>query len=306
MGYTKNIAVIRGLKSGFSADGGTLSGIVKAEKYGNSLKVEVSLINFAPLTEGKYVAAISDGKNVCVLDGLTFDGKSEVDTGRGFATLICFVNKTVLPIAAAICGGYQSAIAGIKQEIERQEKVISAPRGPEKKREEPIKYDDEAIAKENYYEYEQTDKDRGTVLENPEKEEDGRDLRQNEEVVNTYEELAGGLASGECFYDRMKDEIEKVLSDYPEERSLEETVENSRWVRINYGGEKYYIFGVIYGEDKPKYICYGVPTTDSKRPPESLAHLATFIPSSPEEENTGYWVTYQDANTGASIKIKTT
>ena len=57
-GYTKNIAVIKELKSGFSVDGGPLSGIVKAEKYGNNLKVEVSLINFAPVTEGKYVSAV--------------------------------------------------------------------------------------------------------------------------------------------------------------------------------------------------------------------------------------------------------
>ena len=83
MSYTKNIAVIRGLKSGFSADGGQLSGLVKAEKYGSSLKVEVSLINFAPLTEGRYVVAVSDGKHTCVLDGLTFEGRSEVDTGSG-------------------------------------------------------------------------------------------------------------------------------------------------------------------------------------------------------------------------------
>ena len=75
-GYTKNIAVIRGLKSGFSVDGGPLSGLVKAEKYGSNLRVEVSLINFAPLNQGKYVCAVSDGKGVCVLDGLSFDGIS--------------------------------------------------------------------------------------------------------------------------------------------------------------------------------------------------------------------------------------
>ena len=63
MGYTKNIAVIRGIKSGFSADGGELSGLVKAEKYGSSLKIEVSLINFAPLTEGKFTVAVSDGRH---------------------------------------------------------------------------------------------------------------------------------------------------------------------------------------------------------------------------------------------------
>ena len=266
MGYTKNIAVIRGLKSGFSADGGSLSGLVKAEKYGASLKVEVSLINFAPLIEGRYVAAISDGKKVCILDGLSFDGVSEVDTSAGFAALICFVNGTVLPVASAICGAFQSAAMGIREEIEKLERVKNDG------------YNDEALAQENYYEYEQTDKDRGAVRENTEKEKDGESVRENEKdnVVREKEPTAGGLAGGD-FFGRMKDEIEKVLSSYPSERALEETVEDSRWVRINYGGDKYYVFGVIYGGGKPRYICYGVPSTDSRRPPESLSNLASYI-----------------------------
>ncbi len=292
MGYTKNIAVIRGLKSGFSADGGSLSGLVKAEKYGASLKVEVSLINFAPLTEGRYVAAISDGKKVCILDGLSFDGVSEVDTSAGFAALICFVNGTVSPVASAICGAFQSAAMGIREEIEKLERVKNDG------------YNDEALAQENYYEYEQTDKDRGAVRENTEKEKDGESVRKNEKdnVVREKEPTAGGLAGGD-FFGRMKDEIEKVLSSYPSERALEETVEDSRWVRINYGGDKYYVFGVIYGGGKPRYICYGVPSTDSRRPPESLSNLASYIPSSPENADGGYWVMYQDAATGASVKI---
>ena len=292
MGYTKNIAVIRGLKSGFSADGGSLSGLVKAEKYGASLKVEVSLINFAPLTGGRYVAAISDGKKVCILDGLSFDGVSEVDTSAGFAALICFVNGTVSPVASAICGAFQSAAMGIREEIEKLERVKNDG------------YNDEALAQENYYEYEQTDKDRGAVRENTEKEKDGESVRKNEKdnVVREKEPTAGGLAGGD-FFGRMKDEIEKVLSSYPSERALEETVEDSRWVRINYGGDKFYVFGVIYGGGKPRYICYGVPSTDSRRPPESLSNLASYIPSSPENADGGYWVMYQDAATGASVKI---
>lgn len=292
MGYTKNIAVIRGLKSGFSADGGSLSGLVKAEKYGASLKVEVSLINFAPLTEGRYVAAISDGKKVCILEGLSYDGISEVDTSAGFAALICFVNGTVSPVASAICGNFQSAAMGIREEIEKLERVKTDV------------YNDEALAQENYYEYEQTDKDRGAVREDTEKEKDGESVRENEKdnVVRPKEPPAGGLASGD-FFGRMKDEIEKVLSSYPSERALEETVEDSRWVRINYGGDKFYVFGVIYGGGKPRYICYGVPSTDSRRPPESLSNLASYIPSSPENAEGGYWVMYQDAATGASVKI---
>ena len=101
----------------------------------------------------------------------------------------------------------------------------------------------------------------------------------------------------------MKGEIEKVLSSYPSESALESIVDNSRWVRINYGGDKYYVFGVIYSGGTPHYICYGVPATDSRRPPESLSGLASFIPSSNENPDEGYWVMYQDAATGASVKI---
>lgn len=293
MAYTKNIAVIRGLKSGFSADGGPLSGLVKAEKYGASLKVEVSLINFAPLTEGRYVAAISDGKKVCVLDGLNFNGYSEVDTGAGFAALICFVNGTVSPIASAICGNFQSAALGIRAEIERLESI------------KVTKYEDEALAKENYYEYEQADEDGGALRENPPTEADGKVVRENEAADGAFkEDAAGGLARGECFFIRMKDEIEKVLSSYPKETALETTVENSRWVRITYGGGKYYVFGVIYSDEVPRYVCYGVPAEDSARPPESLAGISSFIPASPDGGDAGYWVMYQDAATGASVKIK--
>lgn len=299
MGYTKNIAVIRGLKGGFSADGGPLSGLVKAEKYGNSLKVEVSLINFAPLSEGRYVCAVSDGKHVCILDGLAYEGASEVDTGAGFAALICFVNGAVSPIASAVCGAYQFAAAGIKEEIEKQEKAVKNTIAPAEK------YEDEALAEENYYEYGQTDENGGAVRENQKEEKIGQAVFENAQAFGSVEkdDVQGGLARGNCFYERMKDEIDKVFNYFPEEAPLNATVENSRWARITYGDGKFYVFGVIYGGGKPQYICYGVPATDSRRPPESLAGMASFIPSSPEEKEKGYWVMYQDAATGASVKI---
>lgn len=297
-GYTKNIAVIRGLKSGFSVDGGPLSGLVKAEKYGSNLRVEVSLINFAPLSEGKYVCAVSDGKTVCVLDGLTFDGISTVDTSEGFASLICFVNGTVAPVASAVCGAFHSATIDICDEIERQEnlKLKDAP--------EAIKYEDEALAQENYYEYGQAYKDGGTVREDKEKEENGHGVSENETVVSFEKAAIGGLSDGGNFYARMKDEIEKVLSTYPKEDTLENMVENSRWVKITYGDGKFYVFGVIFGGGQAQYICYGVPSDNPVTPPASLQN-SSFIPAYPEG-NSGFWVMYQDAKTGASIKITNT
>ena len=297
MGYTKNIAVIKELKSGFSADGGQVSGLVKAEKYGLTLKIEITLINFAPLAEGRYTAALSDGKNTVILDGLSFDGISPVDTSGGFAALICFVNGAVSPVASAVCGNYQSVCLGLKDEIERLEKVKP------KAEPEPEKYEDEALAQENYYEYGETDKDGGAVRQDEEKKAGGQKSFEDEKASGAFEEeCAGGLARGECFFVKMKDEIEKVLSSYPAEQGLESTVENSRWVKITYGDGKFYAFGLIYSGGKPEYICYGVPAEDINRPPESLSLTSSFIPSSPDGK-TGYWVMYQDANTGASVKL---
>ena len=295
-GYTKNIAIIRGLKSGFSVDGGSLSGLVKAEKYGNNLKVEVSLLNFAPLTQGKYVCAISDGEKVCVMDNLAFDGVSEVDTSEGFAALICFVNDNVAPVASAVCGEFGWATQNILDEIERQENIKRA-ESPSK-----IKYDDEALSEVNYYEYGASFKDGGAVRKDKKEEKDGQDVRKNEETESAFEEVgSGGLSGGGTFYERMKDEIEHLLNTYPKEEALEDMVENSRWIKIDYGEGKHYVFGVIFGSGKARYICYGVPSQNPESPPPSLQNCS-FIPTY-TEGNAGYWVMYQDAKTGASIKI---
>ena len=297
-GYTKNIAVIHELKSGFSVDGGPLSGLVKAEKYGNNLRVEVSLINFAPLTQGKYVCGVSDGKGVCVLDGLLFDGDSEVDTGEGFAALICFVNDGVYPVASAVCGDVHSAMLIIREQIERQENIKMTEAAQ-------VKYNDEALAQENYYEYGKTHKDGGAVREDKKKKENKSGVSQDEENYSDSKEgKRSSLSSGGSFYSRMKDEIEKLLNTYPKEKSLEEAVENSRWVQIDYGEGKYYVFGVIYGGGEAQYICYGVPSQNPSTPPPSLENCS-FIPTY-DGGNGGFWVMYQDAKTGASIKLTPT
>lgn len=302
-GYTKNIAVIRGLKNGFSADGGELSGLVKAERYGASLKVEVSLINFAPLTEGRYVTAVSDGAHTQIIEGGLFEGASDVDTGGGFAALTCFVNGSVSPVAAAICGDYRAAALDIRRFIERAEQLKSSADAP------PAEYEDEALAQENYYEYDKTDTDGGAVCENTRQEENGRGVREDEAVACNE---AGGadaveipLAHGACFYEKMQGEIDNLLKNYPAESGLESVVENSRWVKISYGGGKFYVFGVIYSGGKPQYLCYGVPAKNTRRPPESMAGQASFIPASTENAESGFWVMYQDASTGASIRVET-
>lgn len=303
-GYTKNIAVIKGLKEGFSADGGALTGLVKAERYGSSLRIEVTFINFAPLSEGRYVTAVSDGKNVLIVENGLFEGASALDTSQGFAALVCFVKGQVSPIATAICGSFHESALDLKREVERAENFKTD--GATEKSEVVSAYEDEAIAEVNYYEFAKTDESGGAVRADTQKKENGREPRKNEKVAGAFKKEQGGidpLARGGVFYERMKGEIDGILSAYPAETALEKVVKNSKWVKITYGDDRFYVFGIIYGDNKPQYICYGVPTETSKAPPESMRGLASFIPSAPNERQKGYWVMYQDAETGASLKI---
>lgn len=297
-GYSKNIAVIKEIKEGFSSDGGPLTGIVKIERYGKALRAEVTKINFAPLSEGKYVTGITDGKEFIVFEGETYEGEAEMDTSFGFASLICFVFGQVTPVASAISGNYQGEALGIKSYIESLERV-------EKGGQKDQNYEDEAIAEDNYYEYAQADEGGGTLCEDTEKEKGGSQTLQNEEAFGAVQKEGGikeGLSQGGSFYSKMKAEIEGLLSAYPEESSLCSLIKGSKWVKINYGENKYYVFGVIYSGGNPQYLCYGVPSKGEENPPESMEGLASFLPA--ETQEGGYWVMYQDANTGASIKIE--
>jgi len=338
MGYTKNIAVIKGIKDGFSADGGALSGLVKAEKYASKLRVEVSLINFAPLTEGRYVCALSDGKTTLTVEDGEFEGESALNTENGFAALICYVKGQVYPIASAVCGNNNDLTLSLKAEIEREEN-LKAVQIAEKERasgesaaqEEDTEtcevYEDEAIAEVNYYEYAETFKDGGALRADKKEEKDGAKVCGDEAAFSAVEEGKNGVKTAESaaysggngnfdhispiteggiFYERMKDEIDGILSKYPPEKPLEELIEDSKWVRISYGESGFYVFGVLYTEGKPKYICYGVPTKQSDTPPKSMEGLASFLPASAEDTKSGYWVMYQDAETGASVKVSVT
>ncbi len=426
-GYSKNIAVIRAIKGGFSADGGALSGLVKAEKYGGYLRAEVVKINFAPLSAGRYVAGISDGVRVVLCEGDVFEGNSDIDISCGFAALICFVRGGgVSPVATAVCGDYAWALSRIQEEVGRREGID----GREL-------YEDDAIAEDNYYEYGDGAQSGGAVRQDSQQKEEPRGrqdeddfgVRQGQKVCKApidlpcgggaerfapparkvdsgdcaqdfsdgnfggiatknnnsvgcgsvqnnfgdnftdkniggekggtedfcrYEGVIDGLTAGifppqnyaddtglvngavsggegvpsaeeeaafhslkraqgsdknnglgegggQNFYGRMHAEIERLLSDYPREEKLEQTVQGSRWVRINYGGGRYYVFGVIYSGQTPAYVCYGVPSKNSAKPPASLAGMASYIPAGRQ----GYWVMYQNAQTGESVKIGT-
>jgi hypothetical protein len=148
---------------------------------------------------------------------------------------------------------------------------------------------DEIVATENYFEYEKE-------FENKFKAERIMTKRMSDAFdFNT---------SGDCrYYARVKDELERLFSSYPPENTLNGIIEDSNWVRINYKDDKYYSVGAIGYKNKPLYICYAVPAEYSSQPPAELEGACQWLPKKYSAyTGDGYWIMYQDADTGDTIK----
>lgn len=106
------------------------------------------------------------------------------------------------------------------------------------------------------------------------------------------------------FYDEIKSQIDNLFSSSPTENYLQEMIPGSKWVKVEFdNGGDYYVLGLLYEEDKLKYICYGVPGIYQKNPPKQLSGYPVWFPLDRENaEGFGYWLTYQDAESGESIK----
>lgn len=101
MNFVKKMCILRQVKQGFSGDGKTLSGLIKIEQYGKNLSVEVSVINFAPLSSGEYYCLLADRKGrteMLPLRGKSlFNIVSDLNAEDGFCGVICFVKNGISP-----------------------------------------------------------------------------------------------------------------------------------------------------------------------------------------------------------------
>ncbi len=128
----------------------------------------------------------------------------------------------------------------------------------------------------------------------------------NDNTLNPIDEELKNLNLGEeSFYESMSDQIEDLFNSYPAEQNLEQLIPNSKWVKIDYENDgNYYVLGLIYEDIELKYIAYGVPGTFSENPPNGLNNYTQWLPTNPQTPTTdGYWVMYQNAQTGESVNI---
>ena len=168
--YVKKLCVLKQLASGFAADGKRVSALATCETYAGKLTANLSLINFAPLSEGRYRAALVDEHGTAELfdidgpSGCTLKRASELNIAEGFSCTIAFVAGKVKPVAFGKCGekvyDVKKICALLGAEEEPKERPVpeeeTAPGLPEK-------YDDEIVASDNYYDFPDADVENLTI-----------------------------------------------------------------------------------------------------------------------------------------------
>ena len=125
---------------------------------------------------------------------------------------------------------------------------------------------------------------------------------KNDDATEETEEIQA--EEKDNFYFKLKPQIDKLFENNPIEKNLEEMIPSSKWVKVEYEDDgDFYVFGLLYEGDVIKYVCYGVPAIFEEEPPKELSGYPIFLPlDKNNQKGFGYWLTYQDAETGEPIK----
>lgn len=339
MNYLKKMCVLRQIKQGFSGDGKTLTGLIKAEQYGKNLAVEVSVINFAPLRAGEYYCILADpyGKTelLPLVGKCLFNLVSDLSIDRGFCGVICFVKDSLVPLAYGVNGQDYYDLPALLQGLSTLPKRRKETEGVATALAEPLvaptpsptaqpprrekDYDDESLAGDDYFKraYEETTnalnrEDEDERFGNFESAKDvsaqsatAEKIRQNgrdfREDENDENVLHPFALDGDGYYFSIKDELDALFEKYPRDDTLKSAFSSCEWVRLKGEAERpEYLVGVVYQDLRAKYVCYAV-RGNADEPPEEIKDVCTFVPYSVFDDNEGFFVIFQSAATGECI-----
>lgn len=316
------------------------NGLARIEIENGVAELHLSLVNQPPEISGEFFALIIDGNNVYHEFAL---GKRPTSYAQIFSSLPEINNGVVigvycvkdnLPLTIVFASEQKNfALADFKKTVaekclfkHKQSQKNESIKQPcitheqdFKNKQIPQEYNDEAVATENYYELDRQIQSKLNLLkendyENLQLENELFDCASQEKtqtecaIANSFKnEAHDNNCQKDCehnYFQRVKDELNQIFIKYPCEQTLCDLFKDSRWAKIYYQAEKYYVVGVILQKGDTKYICYGVPATYSKEPPKELAGFCSFIPLSIFNMlGAGYWIMFQDAKTGKCVHI---
>lgn len=337
MSFYRKVFVLKQIETGFSVEGKSLSGIATLEVESGVATLFLSLINFKSTVGGEYYFALLDGDgNFCTYPL----AKRPTSYQRSFCApinangnvqgCVYFVEKD-LPLLVAF-GSSEGGVASQtlirkkiaekclieKKEKERAFEEIESVSFLDGEYAQGGNYNDEAVASENYFELEEEICEKIKSLSEIENEELSNEVELP--FVSGEEKAKEEMSTPNCakdetattafkkyskanpYYDQARGELNEIFLKFEEEKELCKIFPESKWSKINYSKDKYYVVGVINEKGMPKYICYGVPASYSEKAPPELDGFCSFLPLSLfDVKGRGYWMMYQDAITGLKI-----
>lgn len=135
--------------------------------------------------------------------------------------------------------------------------------------------------------------------------------KESEEIENidteTEKEFLSKLntTGTKNFYLSVKERLDDLFVIHPRETELEKLIPESKWVKIRYDGEDYYVVGALSDNGTVVYLGYGVPGVPEVAPPKLASEISDWLPvpnlPSPYK---GYWLIFQNAEDGKVGNIK--
>ena len=109
------------------------------------------------------------------------------------------------------------------------------------------------------------------------------------------------------FYSLIQPQLDELFVKFPHYKEFENLIQNTEWIKVNYSNESnnHYILGKLYDGERVTHLCYGIPAVSrSISPPSTLTEYCQWIPLNLADPNgSGYWVMYQNAETGENVKL---
>ncbi len=102
------------------------------------------------------------------------------------------------------------------------------------------------------------------------------------------------------FYSTIQSRLDEIFIINPKETTLAELIPDSKWVRVYYDKNEYYVVGVLSENNVVTHIAYGVCGVAEVLPPAEARELCDFLPI--DEAGNGYWLMFQRSDSGAVIK----
>ncbi len=313
MAYEKRVCVLKQVKKGFSADGGALTGAVYAERLGSDLTLTPKIAGIAPLREGRYAFAVwVGGQTYCVEYGASMRIANAPSLSRGISVLLCFIRAEAQPIAYGACGeaprGFEALMNAFSENAparkqrqpfseDREAQIVSAAAEEEEADAPPFReraYDDEAIATDDYYRLSESGEDAraGVRLQ----EENGADADQGGAFEDDGALSPRPVGRTLAYYREVRERLDDAFARFPKDERLNAAFPASEWVSSNGA-----LIGIIYEEGIPRYLC--VAASASEETPEEMKARGVFVPATCFSDDEGYYVVFQDADTGEYVRV---